>query len=200
MRRGLLFVERELERELESELESELMRKLAHRRARAVVIDLAARDSICESAVTFPTKSAQAPRKPSRSIAPRWLLSILITARLLVAARAAQADEDPWFGPDKALHFTLSAAIAGGGYAIAVPLTQGVDDPRRWRLAAGAGLAIAAGAGKEISDRYDGGDASWRDFTWDLIGTATGVGIAWLIDHLVNGRSHPHVAQQPPGP
>ena len=69
------------------------------------------------------------------------------------SARVARADDDPWFGQDKALHFTLSAAIAGGGYAAAVPFT----DDRRWRLAVGGGLAIAAGAGKEISDRYDGG-------------------------------------------
>ena len=110
----------------------------------------------------------------------------------LGGARAARADDDPWFGPDKALHFSLSAVIAGGGYAAAVPIT----DDRRWRLAAGAGLAIAAGAGKEISDRYDGGDSSWRDFTWDVIGTATGVGIAWLIDRLVSGpRAHPHAAE-----
>ena len=56
--------------------------------------------------------------------------------------------------------------------------------------------AIAAGAGKEIADRYDGGDSSWRDFTWDLIGTATGVGIAWLIDRLVSRPpAHPHAAE-----
>ena len=122
----------------------------------------------------------------------RRLLAIAIAANLLVGARAARADDDPWLGPDKALHFSLSALIAGGGYAAAVPIT----DDRRWRLAAGAGLAIAAGAGKEIADRYDGGDASWRDFTWDLIGTATGVGIAWLIDRLVSRpRVHAHAAE-----
>ncbi len=119
------------------------------------------------------------------------MVSIAIAAQLLVAARAARADGDPWFGRDKALHFSLSVAIAAGGYAAAVPLT----DDRRWRVAAGAGLAIAAGAGKEITDRYDGGDASWRDFTWDVIGTATGVGIAWLIDRLISThRAHPHAA------
>jgi putative lipoprotein len=153
-----------------------------------------------EGLVTLPIKRARAPRARSRWLALRWLLSTLIAVRLFVAARAARADDDPWFGRDKALHFTLSAAIAGGGYAIAVPLT----DDRRWRVAAGAGLAIAAGAGKEISDRYDGGDASWRDFTWDLIGTATGVGVAWLIDHWVSGHGvsgrHPHATEQPAGP
>jgi putative lipoprotein len=132
-------------------------------------------------------RSILAPR-----VAARWLLATVITMQLLGAARVARADDDPWFGQDKVLHFTLSAAIAGGGYAAAVPFT----DDRRWRLGVGAGLAIAAGAGKEISDRYDGGDASWRDFTWDLIGTATGIGIAWLVDRLVSTpRGHAHAAE-----
>ncbi len=128
----------------------------------------------------------------------RWVLSALIAAHLVVVAvaRAAHADDDPWFGPDKALHFSLSAMIAAGGYAAAVPVTE----DRRWRLATGAGLAIAAGAGKEITDRYDGGDASWRDFTWDMIGTATGLGIAWLIDRLVTGPRHPTHAAESPAP
>lgn len=122
----------------------------------------------------------------------RPLLVISVAAQLFIGARTARADDDPWFGPDKALHFSLSALIAGGGYAAAVPITE----DRRWRVAAGAGLAVAAGAGKEIADRYDGGDASWRDFTWDLIGTATGVGIAWLIDRLVSKpRVHPRAAE-----
>jgi putative lipoprotein len=110
-----------------------------------------------------------------------WLVA---SALLMAAARPARgADPDPWWGSDKALHFSLSAGIAAGGYAVAAQVT----DDRRWRLVGGAGVAIAAGAGKEILDRYDGGDSSWRDFTWDLIGTATGVGIAWLIDRLVTG-------------
>src|SRR5262245_6400141 len=96
-------------------------------------------------------------REVSRARRSRRVLAIAIVAHVLVGARAARADDDPWLGPDKALHFSLSALIAGGGYAAAVPLT----DDRRWRAAAGAGLAIAAGAGKEIADRYDGGDASW---------------------------------------
>ena len=99
----------------------------------------------------------------------------------LLTPVAARAQSDPWLGPDKALHFSASALIAGAGYGGASLLTG----DRRWRLAAGAGLAIAAGAGKEISDSYGNGDPSWRDFTWDLIGAATGLGIAWLIDRWV---------------
>jgi putative lipoprotein len=115
------------------------------------------------------------------------VLVVVLALLAPVGGSAHAADPDPWFGSDKALHFSLSAGIAAGGYAVAAQLT----DDRRWRLASGAGLAIAAGAGKELLDRYDGGDSSWRDFTWDVIGTATGVGIAWLIDRLVDGAATP---------
>jgi putative lipoprotein len=108
----------------------------------------------------------------------------------LLPARSARADAvggDDWLGRDKALHFSASAVIAGAGYGGASLLT----DDRRWRLAAGGGLAIAAGAGKEIADSYGLGDPSWKDFSWDLIGTATGLGIAYLIDRLLAAPVHP---------
>lgn len=90
----------------------------------------------------------------------------------------AAAQEDPWFAEDKALHFSVSAAIAGGGYALAVPVTE-----ERWQRALfGGSLAIAAGAGKEAYDATGAGTPSYKDFTWDVIGAATGVGLALLID------------------
>jgi putative lipoprotein len=107
-------------------------------------------------------------------------LVALLMASSQPAIALAQASDD-WLGPDKALHFSFSAAIAAGGYGGAALVTP----DRRWRLATGGGLAIAAGAGKEIADAYGFGDPSWKDFTWDLIGTATGLGVAWLIDRLV---------------
>ena len=108
------------------------------------------------------------------------LLGLLLA--MLLSPRAARAEPDPWLGRDKALHFSASALIAGVGYGGASLLTE---DPRRW-LGAGAGLAIAAGAGKELADAWGYGDPSWRDFTWDLIGAATGAGVAWLIDRLID--------------
>ncbi len=99
-------------------------------------------------------------------------------------ARTAAAQEDPWFGRDKALHFGVSFALGAGGYALAVPL---VDE--RWqRGAIGAGVSLTAGAGKELYDSTGAGNASWKDFTWDIAGTIVGVGIAWLIDELLTDR------------
>ena len=116
------------------------------------------------------------------------LTSFLATALSLSLPRVARAQAgDDWLGRDKALHFSFSAAIAGAGYGAAALVTE----DRRWRLAAGGGLATAAGAGKELADAYGFGDPSWKDFTWDLIGTATGLGVAWLIDHFLSSPNRP---------
>jgi len=95
---------------------------------------------------------------------------------------AAHAQEaDPWFGRDKGLHFSATASIAATGYAG----TALVTDDRRVRAGVGAGLALGAGIGKEIWDLSGHGDPSFRDLVWDVIGTATGVLVAWTIDWLV---------------
>lgn len=109
-----------------------------------------------------------------------WAAAPLASALLLAPApaRAAPPDPDPWFGPDKALHFTLSSVIAGGGYG----MTALFDDHLATRIAFGAGLGIAVGAGKELWDLAGHGNPSWKDFTWDVIGTCVGVGIAVTID------------------
>ncbi len=103
-------------------------------------------------------------------------LIIIVLVALLARPEPATA-EDKWFAADKAKHFGAGAAIAGGGYVIAVPLT-----PRtRWRLVLSTTAGLAAGAGKELRDRRRGG-GSWRDFAWTASGTATGAFIAWVID------------------
>jgi putative lipoprotein len=113
-------------------------------------------------------------RSPALLAAPLAAMLLLVPTR----AHAAPPDPDPWFGPDKALHFTLSSLIAGGGYG----LTALADDHIATRIAFGAGLGVVVGAGKELWDLSGHGDPSWKDFTWDLIGTAVGVGIAITID------------------
>jgi putative lipoprotein len=100
---------------------------------------------------------------------------------LPAAAVPAVAEPDPWWGQDKALHFSASFVIAGDGYATASVLSRSEIH----RLFAGLGVAVAAGAGKEMYDRTSGGDASWRDMTWDVVGGATGAAISWLIDRYV---------------
>ena len=82
-------------------------------------------------------------------IAHRRVAAALLACALsfAIAPRARAADRDPWFGPDKALHFGACFILSNGGYA--------------------------------------GGDPSWRDFTWDVVGTTTGVLVGWLIDRYL---------------
>lgn len=106
------------------------------------------------------------------------------------------ADPDPWLGADKALHFAFSAGIAGAGYAGATFFTNDVGV----RLLVGGGLALGAGAAKELVDLAGFGHPSWRDFAWDVVGAATGLLVAWLIDHLVTTWHSPSLAGQTPQP
>ena len=82
--------------------------------------------------------------------------------------------QDPWFGRDKLLHFTASAIIQSAAHSAF-----------RWRGAtygsaswAAAGVTASAGIGKELWDRHQKRDFSFRDLTWDGIG---GVSAAVLI-------------------
>lgn len=93
----------------------------------------------------------------------------------------AQQDPDPWFAPDKALHFTFSAGLAGLGYGGAALVTE----DRGVRLAVGGGVALAAGIAKELLDLTGLGHPSWKDLAWDVAGTAVGLVISWLLDRFV---------------
>jgi putative lipoprotein len=114
---------------------------------------------------------------------------------LLFASRAhaQQQDTDPWFGPDKVLHFEASASIAIVVYAAASFKT----DDRPTRAAAAATIALGAGLAKEAWDLTGHGDASWRDLTWDVIGTTTGVLVAYAIDWAVGRLRGPTAASLP---
>jgi putative lipoprotein len=123
----------------------------------------------------------------------RTPIAVLAAAALTaLAAPASGQDADPWFARDKALHFDASAGLAAVGYAA----SAGWIVDARWKaLAVGGGVALAAGAGKELVDATHvfGGDPSWRDFAWDVFGTVAGLAIAWGMDLLLGGVS----AQRP---
>jgi putative lipoprotein len=114
--------------------------------------------------------------------------AVLVAVALSSSSSARAADPDPWLGKDKALHFAASGAIAAGGYTVGAF----VFDARGHALVFGASLALAAGIAKEALDLTGLGDPSWKDLTWDVIGTATGVAAAWAIDLVVRGVSEKH--------
>ena len=103
-------------------------------------------------------------------------VSILIVIAVLACPEWAAA-QDKWFAADKAKHFGAGAALAGAGYAAAVPVTK----RRGWRVTIGTSIGLAAAGGKELRDRRRR-SGSWRDFAWTAGGTATGVLVAWVID------------------
>ena len=57
------------------------------------------------------------------------------------------------------------------------------------RFAIGGSVAMGAGIAKEVWDMQGHGDPSWRDVTWDVLGTAAGLGLAYLVDRLVSGKT-----------
>ena len=116
----------------------------------------------------------------TRWLAPLAVALIISGARPTLAAPPA-VDPDPWWGKDKALHFGLSAGVAGAGYGLSALGTEDI----RVRVAFGAGAGIVVGAAKELFDLAGLGHPSWKDFTWDVIGTALGVGISVSIDLIV---------------
>jgi putative lipoprotein len=119
----------------------------------------------------------------------------LVTLMIMSFAHVARAaDNDPFFGQDKALHFVVAGAIAGTGYGV----TTAFADERWKAFAVGGSAAIAAGALKEGLDAMGLGDPSWKDFAWDVIGAAAGVGVAWVIDVAAHGGKVPPFTQAEP--
>ncbi len=104
---------------------------------------------------------------------------------------AFATDTDPWFGRDKLVHFVVTTTLSAETFVIAVNHPHVF--PARWHaLAMGAGLTLGVGAAKEGWDALGHGTPSWRDFAWDAIGAACGLGVAWGIDLLVRGVDDAH--------
>ena len=118
------------------------------------------------------------PPRPARSAALRAAVILLLGAAATAGRPTTAQASDDLFGRDKALHFAACAGIALGGYGGTTLFTPA----RPPRLLVGGGLALFAGVAKEIADRYTGGDPSWRDLGWDVIGTATGLTVAYAVD------------------
>jgi putative lipoprotein len=118
---------------------------------------------------------------------------LTFTASVTASPTARAQDADPWLSRDKALHFDVSAGIAAAAYGVSAGWIA--PDARWTALAIGGGVALAAGVGKELVDATHvfGGDPSWKDLTWDVIGTVAGLAIAWGMDLLLGGVS----AQRP---
>ncbi|MBX3204820.1 MAG: hypothetical protein KF764_07115 [Labilithrix sp.] len=112
-----------------------------------------------------------------------WAAAAVLVALVLASSTTAAADPDPWLAKDKALHFGVSAGIAGAAYAA----SASVFEARGHALLAAGGVTLAIGAGKEVLDLAGFGTPSWKDFAADVAGTIVGLAIAWSVDLLVRG-------------
>lgn len=112
-----------------------------------------------------------------RSMVPhaRFALPLAVGAALLYPSEA-RAEE--FFGPDKALHFGVSAGISIGAYAAS---SLFLDEP--WQRAVFASVTtLSLGAAKEGLDAMGHGTPSLADFAWDAAGTTVGVSLALTVD------------------
>lgn len=106
-----------------------------------------------------------------------------MTAAASPAHAQAPVDPDPWFGIDKALHFSAGAGLGAGGYTAGA---LAFDD--RWiGVAFGAGLGLVVGASKEAIDATGLGTPSYKDFIWTAVGTVLGVGVSITFDAALRG-------------
>lgn len=122
----------------------------------------------------------------------RLLAGAVVCWSLLGTGTARAADDDPWFGYDKALHFGVSVGLGAGGYG-----GSALFFDEYWlRALSGAAFSLSIGAAKEIYDATGAGDPSWKDLTWDLVGTSVGVGLAFLVDLAIRGEPHPQAQSQ----
>jgi putative lipoprotein len=98
---------------------------------------------------------------------------------------------DSWFGMDKAKHFAATFGLAAVGYC-----ASGLGFlSRRARLCSGAGIALTAGVAKELDDMAGYGNPSWKDLTWDVVGTCAGLLAALELERRSVRRSAPGAAR-----
>lgn len=127
----------------------------------------------------------------------------IAVASLVVGAASSEAraaDPDPWLAKDKSLHFGVTAGISSLSYVGASFFTPSLV----WRTTIGVGVGVAVGGAKEVLDMTGFGDPSWKDFTWDVVGSVVGAGLCLGIDAAVRARyprrSSPAALTLSPGP
>jgi putative lipoprotein len=97
----------------------------------------------------------------------------------------AQAADDAWWGKDKQKHLLLSS---GAAFVTYVWLGHSGMEPSL-RMGATALVVLGVGALKEARDALGYGHASWKDMTWNVIGTAVGLIVAWVVERCLWPKS-----------
>ena len=107
--------------------------------------------------------------KEALEVKPIFVLSIVFTLLFAETARAAQASvaRDSWFGSDKIKHFFMSAFATSVSYSV----LQAAGANRKTAMTGAVGASIGLGIARELYGRRTTGLFSYKDLTWDAIGT-----------------------------
>ncbi|WBM72739.1 YfiM family lipoprotein [Buttiauxella sp. WJP83] len=101
----------------------------------------------------------------------------LLLPSILILSGCSHMAQDQWHGQDKAQHFMASAILSAAGNEYGQH--QGWRDTRSANF--GFLFSVSLGATKELWDsRTTGSGWSWKDFTWDVAGAATGYAL-WQL-------------------
>lgn len=107
-------------------------------------------------------------------------MKLFILPTILLLAGCTHTAHDQWSGQDKAQHFIASAALAAMGNEVA--FHQGASSTRSANI--GFLFSVSLGATKELWDSRPAGTGwSWKDFTWDIAGAATGYSLWRLANY-----------------
>ena len=123
--------------------------------------------------------------RTSRGTATAWALGLGCALILLTTSQTSAAQSDPWWGKDKAWHVSISVGLGAVGYAV----LRGCDSSPTTSWIGATSTAVTVGAGKEMADAAGMGQPSWKDFTWDVVGSLIGATVAWGIDELTARRA-----------
>ena len=110
----------------------------------------------------------EAARQQQRGEATAQRRNDAAVIRVSAPTGQATAEADPWFGPDKARHFFVSAALQSLSYGA----LRAAEVEHGTALGGASAVTAAFGIGKELRDRRQGRRISVRDLVWDAAGAA----------------------------
>jgi len=96
----------------------------------------------------------------------RPILNLTLGLNLLFAQAAVARDS--WFGVDKIKHFFLSAFIT----SVSFSAIQATGANKKTAMTGAVGASLAVGVTREIYNRRTTRLFSFKDLTWDAVGTA----------------------------
>lgn len=101
---------------------------------------------------------------------------------LLLCSPAWAGDGRPWLTADRGAHFSVGLSLGLGTSAVASMWLPGVNPQ-----AAGLGVGVSAGLGKELVDLARGGRFDWVDAGATVLGALVGVGLHLALNLVFAG-------------